>query len=64
MKCPMRIGRKAYDGGEDCDPKCAKLVRVVTNREKEYTVCADTALAMGSYPITVTPVNAMKEERE
>ena len=26
MKCPFRIGRRPYDGGEWCDPECALLV--------------------------------------
>ena len=41
MKCPLRIGRKPYDGGEWCDPECAWRI---TNKLME-DACAIAVLA-------------------
>ena len=60
MKCPMRIGRRPYDGGEDCDMRCAWLVEA----PRGCYVCALTAIACDRLrKLAAVPANTMEVER-
>ena len=44
MKCPFKMGRYDFEGGEECDSECAWLVKVYEASAEPLTVCAMTLM--------------------
>lgn len=60
MKCPFKMGKYFFEGGEWCDPECAWLVKVHECSAEPMTVCAMT-LAGSPMDCPRKPLNTMKE---
>lgn len=58
MKCPFKLTQEPYDGGSECDPECAWLVRVMECSAEPMTVCAMT-LAGSPSDCPRRPLNEM-----